>query len=53
MLRRFYENLTDCVGITGYLSVAIFIISLRKNIVFAKFFETSFNSNKLASFTEC
>ena len=52
MLWRFYINITGCVGITGYRSDTIFIISLKKNIVFAKLFETSFGSNILASFTE-
>ena len=42
----------DCVGIVGYWSEAIFIISLKKNIVFAKLFETFFISNILASVTE-
>ena len=29
---RFYINITDCVGITCYLSETIFIISLTENI---------------------
>ena len=52
MLRRFYINVAGCVGITGYRSDTIFIISLKKNIVFEKLFEISFGSNILASFTE-
>ena len=52
MLWRFYINVRDCVAITGYWSETIFTISLKKNIFFAKLFETSFGSNILASFTE-
>ena len=52
MLWRFYINVRDCVAITGYWSETIFIISLKKNIVFEKLFEVSFVSNMLASFTE-
>ena len=52
MLWRFYINVRDCVAITGYWSETILIISLKKNIAFAKLFETSFGSNILASFTE-
>ena len=52
MLRRFYINTKGCVGITGYWFETIFIIAFEKNIAFAKLFETSFDSNILASFTE-
>ena len=52
MLWRFYINVTVCIGITGYWSETIFIISLKENIVFLKFFETCFVSNTIASFTE-
>ena len=52
MLWRFYINVTGCGGITGYWSEAIFIISLKENIVFGKLFETSFGSDIIASFTE-
>ena len=45
--------MTDCTIITGDRSETIFIISLKKNIVFAKLFETSFDSNMLASFIKC
>ena len=49
---RFYINITGCVGITGYWSETIFIISLKENTVFVKLFETSFGRNIIASFTE-
>ena len=52
MLWRFYINITGCVGITGYRSDTIFIISLKKDIVFEKLFEISFGRNILASFIE-
>ena len=52
MLQRFYINITGCVRITGYKSETTFIISLKKNILFTKLFETSFVSNKLVSFTQ-
>ena len=48
MVWGFYTNVTVCVEITE----TIFIISLQRNIAFAKLFETSFGSNILASFTE-
>ena len=51
MLWRFYINVTECVGITGYWTETILIISLKKNIIFAKLFGIPFGSNKLASFT--
>ena len=41
-----------CVGITGYWFDTIFIISVKKNIVFEKLYEISFGSYILASFTE-
>ena len=53
MLWIFCINMTDCTIITGDRSKTIFIISLKKNIVFAKLFETSFDSNMLASFIKC
>ena len=49
---RFHINITGSVGITGYRSDTIFIMSVKKNIVFAKLFEISFGSNILASVTE-
>ena len=52
MLWRFYINITGCVGITGYRSDTIFIISLKLNIFFAKLFKTSFGSKIIASFTK-
>ena len=54
MLWKFYINLTVyiCVEMTSYWSETIFVISLSKNIVLAELFETSFDSNILASFTE-
>ena len=52
MLWRFYMNITDWIGVTGYWSEIISIISHKNNIVFVKLFEMSFGSNILASFTE-
>ena len=52
MLWLFFINITGSVGIAGYWSEIIFIISLTENIVFVKFFETPFGSNIIASFTE-
>ena len=43
---------SDCIALIGYWSEIIFIISLKKKLFFAKFFETSFGSNILASFIE-
>ena len=45
---KFLHKYTDCVGITGYWSKIVFIISLKENIVFLKFLETYFGSNILA-----
>ena len=36
VLWRLYMNITNCVGITIYWSETIFIISLKKNIVYLK-----------------
>ena len=52
ILWRFFINIMGCARITGYWSETTFIISLKENIVFVKFFETSFGSNTIASFTE-
>ena len=52
MLWLFFINITGSVGIAGYWSEIIFIISLTENIVFVRFFETPFGSNIIASFTE-
>ena len=52
MLWRFYIGITDSLGVTGYWSETTFIISLIKNIAFAKLFGTSFGSNILTLFTE-
>ena len=52
MLWLFFINITGSVGIAGYWSEIIFIISLTENIVFVKFFETPFGSNIIASFAE-
>ena len=53
MLWKFYINMTGCVGITGYWSETIFVISLKENIFFfVKLFETSFGSNIIVSFSE-
>ena len=52
MLWRFYMNITSCIDLIGYWSETIFIISLKENIVFVKFFGTSFGRNIIASFTE-
>ena len=52
MLWKFDINVRDFVAVTDYWPETIFIISLKKNIVLAKLFETSFGSNILASFTE-
>ena len=52
MLRRFYKNITGCVGITVYCSETIFITFLKENTVLIKLFKTSFGSTILASFTE-
>ena len=52
MLWRFYINVKGCVGITGYWSETISIVSLKENIVFLKLFETSFASNTFTSFIE-
>ena len=52
LLWKFHINITCCVGITGYWSETIFIISLNANIVFVKLIEISFISNIIASFTE-
>ena len=41
-----------CVGITGYWSETIFVISLKENIFCVKLFETFFGSNIIISFTE-
>ena len=49
MLRRFYINITGCVGITIYWFEITFTISINENIVFVKLFGTSFSSNILAS----
>ena len=51
MLWRFYINVTGFVGITGYWSETILIISRKKNI-FVKLFDISFGSNEFGSFTE-
>ena len=52
MLWRFYMNITSCIDLIGYWSETIFIISLKENIVFVKFFGTSFGRNIIASFTQ-
>ena len=52
VLWEFYKNITGCVGITGYWSETILIVSLQENIVFVKIFETSFDRNILASIAE-
>ena len=52
MLWTFYVLVADCVGITGYWSETIFVISLQKNIVFVKLLDVYIGSNILPSFTE-
>ena len=46
----FYINATGCVGVTGYWSDKICIISPKENIVFVKLFGICFSSNILSSF---
>ena len=52
MLWTFYVLVADYVGIIGYWSETIFIISLKKNIVFVKLLDVYIGSNILPSFTE-
>ena len=52
MLCRFYTNITGCVGITVYSPETTWVTSFKEKVVFVKLFETSFNSNVLALFTE-
>ena len=52
MLWTFYVLVADYVGITVYWSETIFIISLKKNIVFVKLLDVYIGSNILPSFTE-
>ena len=52
MLWRFYLNITGCVWITIYWFEIIFTIHIKQNIISVKFFDTSFGSNILFSFTK-
>ena len=49
VLRRFYTNITNCVGRTIYWSKTFFITSFKKKIASLKCFEKYFGSNILAS----
>ena len=51
ILWRCYINISGCVGMTISWSETI-LSSLKENIVFVKLFETSFGSDRIASFTE-
>ena len=52
VLWRFYINTAGCEAITVYWFETFFITSPKKNNAFVKLFETSLDSDMLASLTE-